>query len=101
MFIRGGVNTFVLVINYLDETWTPRHATIGLFKVHETSSNAMALQLQSLGEKFVLILWVITFVKDEGNNFETVVATLQSIIDYEPFKLLWVYEGTLLWTCDV
>jgi hypothetical protein len=40
-------------------------------------------------------------VKDEGNNFETVVATLQSIIDYEPFKLLWVYEGTLLWTCDV
>ncbi len=40
---RGGVDTFVLVINYLDETWTPRHAIVGMFKLHETSSNAMAL----------------------------------------------------------
>jgi len=72
---RGGVDTFVLVINYLDETWTPRH--VGLFKVHETSGNAMALQLQSLKKKFVLIHWMIAFVKDEGNNnFETMVAML-------------------------
>jgi hypothetical protein len=34
---KGGVDTFVLVINYLDEAWTFRHATIGLFEVHETS----------------------------------------------------------------
>ncbi len=40
---RGGVDTFVLVINYLDETWTPRHAIVGMFKLHETSSNVMAL----------------------------------------------------------
>jgi len=56
--------------------------------VHETNGNAMALQLQSLRENFVLIHWVITFVKDEGNNFETMVAMLKSIIDYESFKLL-------------
>jgi hypothetical protein len=73
---RGGVDTFVLVINYLDETWTPRHVIVGLFKVHEISDNAMALQLQSLRKKCVLIHWVIAFVKDEGNNFETMVATL-------------------------
>ncbi len=40
---RGGVNTFALVINYLDEDLTLRHATIGLFEVHETSGGAMAL----------------------------------------------------------
>ncbi len=37
------VNTFVLVINYLNEFWTPRHAIVGLFKVHETNSSAMVL----------------------------------------------------------
>jgi hypothetical protein len=44
---RGGVHvdTFVSVINYLNDVWTPRHATIGLFEVHETSGSAMALQL--------------------------------------------------------
>jgi hypothetical protein len=40
---RDGINTFVLVINYLNETWIPKHVTVGLFEVHETSGNAMAL----------------------------------------------------------
>jgi hypothetical protein len=52
---KGGIDTFVSMINYLDETWTSRHATIVLFEVHETSSSAMALQLQSLLDKFGLI----------------------------------------------
>jgi hypothetical protein len=33
-------------------------------------------------------------VKDENNNLGSMVITLQSIIDYEPLKMLWVYEGT-------
>lgn len=48
----SGIITFDLAMNYLDENQTPRHATIGLFEVHETSSGAMALQLQSLLENF-------------------------------------------------
>jgi hypothetical protein len=40
---RDGLDTFASVVNYLDEAWTPRHATIGLFEVHETSGGAMAL----------------------------------------------------------
>jgi hypothetical protein len=40
-----GIGTFVSMINYLDETWTPRQPIIVLFEVHETSNNAMALQL--------------------------------------------------------
>jgi len=42
---RGGthVNTFVSVINYLNDVWTPRHAIVGLFGVHETSGCVMAL----------------------------------------------------------
>jgi hypothetical protein len=39
-----GINTFALVINYLYEAWIPIHVIVGLFKVHETSGSAMALQ---------------------------------------------------------
>jgi hypothetical protein len=54
----------------------------------------VAIQLQSLLEKYELLHQVITFVKDGSNNLTTMVATLQSIIDYEPLKLLMVYEST-------
>jgi hypothetical protein len=73
---KGGVDTFVLVINCLDDTWKPRHAIVGLFKVHGTIRNAMALQLQSLLGKIDLIHYVIAFVKDEGNNLKIVAAIL-------------------------
>jgi hypothetical protein len=45
---KGGINTFSLVINYLDEAWTPRHVNVGLFEVHETSGSAMATTLWSI-----------------------------------------------------
>jgi hypothetical protein len=40
---RGGIATFALVINYLDKGWNPRHITIRLFEMHETTSSSMAL----------------------------------------------------------
>jgi hypothetical protein len=36
---------------------------------------------------------VITFVKDENNNLGFIATKLRSIIDYEPLKLLQIYEG--------
>jgi hypothetical protein len=36
---------------------------------------------------------VIAFVKHEGDNLGTMATTLQSIINCEPLKLLWVYKG--------
>jgi hypothetical protein len=32
---KGGMDTFALVINHLNESWMPQHVTIGLFEVHE------------------------------------------------------------------
>ncbi len=40
---RVGIDTFVLVINYLDKFWTLRHIIVGLFEMHETTNNSMAL----------------------------------------------------------
>jgi hypothetical protein len=45
---KGGVDTFVLVINYLNEFWMPQHVTIRLFEVHETTRLSMVSQLCSL-----------------------------------------------------
>jgi len=60
----------------LDETWTLKHATVGLFEVHETIGNAMALQQQVLLEKIGLIYHAIAFMKNEGNNLKTMAITL-------------------------
>ncbi len=40
---KGGVDTFALVMNYLNDTWTPRHVIIELFVLHETIGSAMVL----------------------------------------------------------
>ncbi len=50
---RGGVETFILVINYLIEVWEPMYVTIGLLKVNKTTNLGMVQQLQSLVEFFV------------------------------------------------
>jgi hypothetical protein len=47
----GGLNTFMLVINYLDEIWIQWHVIIGLFEIQKTNGNAMALQFQGLLKK--------------------------------------------------
>ncbi len=70
------------------------HVIVGLFKIHETSGQSMAIQLQSLLKKYGLLHQVITFAKDEGNYLTTMAIVLQSIVDYEPLKLLKVHKGT-------
>jgi uncharacterized membrane protein (DUF441 family) len=66
----------VLVINYLDEGWTPRHVILRLFEMHKTTSSTMALQLQTLLEIFELTHHVIAFVKDKGVNLGSMAITL-------------------------
>jgi hypothetical protein len=85
---------FTLVINFLNESWTLIHVTMGLFEMKETNEQSMIIQLESLFSKFRLIHHVIAFVKDEGNNLTTMTSTLHCIIDYEPLRLIKVDEGT-------
>jgi hypothetical protein len=91
---RGSAKTFALTINFLNESWIPMHATVGLFEVNETSGQNMVIQLKSLFSEFGLMHYVITFVKDETINLTTMALMLHSIIDCEPLKLIKVYEGT-------
>jgi hypothetical protein len=52
---HGGVGIFVMVINFLNETWAPMHITMGLFEMNKTTKQSMVIQLQSLLEKFGLL----------------------------------------------
>ncbi len=90
---RGGMDTFALAINYLNESWMPQHFAIGLFEVHETIGLSMVSQLRSLLEKYDLMHCMITFVKNEGSNLMSMLTTLCSIVDCRPLKFLQVYEG--------
>jgi len=73
---KSDIDTFALLVNYLDEVWTHVHVTIGMFEVHETIGNSITFQLQKLLENFGLIHHVIAFVKDESNNLGSMVITL-------------------------
>jgi hypothetical protein len=52
----------------------------------------MAIQLESLFTKFGLMHHVIAFVKDESKNLTTMASTLHFVIDYQPLRLIKVYE---------
>jgi len=45
---RGRVDTFALVINYLNESWTLAHVIVGFFEMHDTIRLSTARQLQAL-----------------------------------------------------
>jgi hypothetical protein len=79
---------------FLDEAWVSMHVTMGLFEIHVTLGQSMAIQLQALSENYGLLHWVITFVKYEGSNLIIMATAPQSIVDYEPLKLHRVYKGT-------
>jgi hypothetical protein len=42
---KGGVDTFALVINNINEFWIPMHVTIVSFEVHDTTWFSMVGQL--------------------------------------------------------
>jgi hypothetical protein len=84
---RLGVDTFALVINYLNDYWIPQHVTIDLFKVHESTRLSMVGQLHFLLEKYNLMHHMITFVKDASINLTFMTTTLSSIVDCHPLKL--------------
>ncbi len=75
------MDTFALVINYLNDSWTPMHVTIGLFKVHEIRWFSIVGQLHTSLKKYDLMNCVIAFVKVENNNLMSMVIQLHSIID--------------------
>jgi hypothetical protein len=76
---KGGIDTFVLIVHFLNNKWESCHVTMGFFEIIETIGNALALQVNDLFAKHKLNAYVFTYVKDEGNNFSTMTSILTSI----------------------
>jgi len=81
---QGVVEIFALVINFLNESWSLIDVYVGLFEVDETNGKNMVVQFESLFSHFGLMHRVIAFVKNEGNNLNTMAIALRSIIIYQP-----------------
>ncbi|KAJ7538060.1 hypothetical protein O6H91_11G033100 [Diphasiastrum complanatum] len=90
---RGEIDTFALVINFLNDSWVPCHVTVGLFETPDTSGAAMALQLKELLSQHNLTSRIIGYVKDEGANLNTMTNALISVVDCEPLNLCEPYAG--------
>ncbi len=91
---HGSVNTFALIINFLNETWMPIHIIVGLFEANKTIEESMVIQLWYLLKRFGLLHWIILFVKDKGINLTTMATILHSIIGCEHLKIFKVFKST-------
>jgi hypothetical protein len=47
---RGGVNTFVLIMYFLNDKWEPCYMTVRFFDIVDRSRNAMVLQVNNVLE---------------------------------------------------
>lgn len=91
---RGTQDTFVLVVNFLNETWEPKHITVGIFEADDTSGAALARQLDQILTRFGLRHKVICTVKDEGSNLATMTRALKNIINCDALGLSEPFQGS-------
>jgi hypothetical protein len=84
---RTRVDTFVMIVHFLNDKWEPCHITIGFFEIVDPFGNVMALQVNDVFTKYGLNIRIITYVKDEGGNLNTMTNALTSIVSCETLGL--------------
>ena len=47
-----GVNTYCLVVNFIDSDWEPRHITVGIFKASNTARATLAIIVKKLSKAY-------------------------------------------------
>ncbi len=72
---RSGFGTFALVVNFIDDGWVPKHVTISIFEAPNITSATLEKFVKPLFAKFKFTHKIIAYVKDEGSNLNTLVAT--------------------------
>jgi hypothetical protein len=93
---KGGVDTFVLIILFLNHNWKLGHVTIDLFKT-KTFRVAMAIQVNEVLVTYGLNVKILAYVKDEGNNISTMISVLTSSFFANYLKLTTPFIGSCWW----
>jgi hypothetical protein len=73
---KGGMETFVLIVHFLNHNWEPNHITIGLFETTNKFGAAMAIQVNEVLATYGLNVKLLAYVKNEGNNLTTMTTAL-------------------------
>jgi hypothetical protein len=80
---RGRVETFVLVVHFLNRNWEPGPITIGLFEIIETFGATMAIQVNEVLTTYGLNVKILTYVKD----LSTMISVLTFVVFCELLRL--------------
>jgi hypothetical protein len=91
---KGVDDIFALVINFFDENWQSKKVTIGRFEATETIGQTLARNLRNLLNSYGLNNKIIAFVKNEGENFNSMTTTLKIVVNCEGLGLKKSFNGT-------
>jgi len=91
---RGGMDTFVLIVHFLNHDWEHGHGSIGLVETTKTSRVAMAIQVNEVLTSYGLNVKIMAYVKDEGNNINTMTSALTFVVSCELLRLTMPFRGS-------
>jgi len=84
---KGAHVVFVLAIFFLGSNWKPKYVTLGLCEAAEITGQALARSLIELLDAYGLKNKIITYVKDEGSNLNTLTNALKFVVKCETLGL--------------
>jgi hypothetical protein len=84
---KNAHDVFILIIIFLGSTLKPKHVTLSLFEAIETIGQALAKNLIELLVAYGLKNKIITYVKDEGSNLNTLTNALKFVVKCETLGL--------------
>jgi hypothetical protein len=89
---REGIDTFILIVHFLNDKWEPCHVIVRFFETINTSGNAMAIQMNNVFAKHGLN--ILAYVKDQRNNLATMTFALTLVVSCEVLGLSTFFVGS-------
>lgn len=83
-----------MMVNFAADDWQLLHMIVGLFEASYTSSVPLPKIIKRLLHVFHLANKAIVYMKDDGANLGTLVATLTSMVTCNPLGMATPYVGT-------
>jgi len=81
-------------LHFFNNKWEPYHIIVGFSETINIFGNAMALKVNDVFAKYGLNVWVITYVKDEGVNLNTMTNALTYVVSCEALGLQTPFVGS-------
>jgi hypothetical protein len=91
---KGRVDTFVLIIHFLNHNWGPNHVVIDLFETIKIYGVAMAIQVNEVLVTYGLNAKILAYVKDDNNNLSIMTNALNSVISCALLRLITSFIGS-------